>query len=261
MMKTLCNLFRRASVLVILTLLGGCVDGDYDLSKAETDDLTFGDEYILPLGRVSITLQEMLDLNSIASDYYNSDYLIDYMKQEYDVDLTAEMVEMILAGTIPPELTDYHIPTLDELLESLDATPVPIPDQMEQTSQVELPIDESLVYTLSEGGTLKILGSVENGIALSVRLTLQFLDGSGQVVCSPVLKMDNGQGILAGATGNESAITAFESTISADDLEKIAEAGSIRFTFSRVDDTKVIIHNDDYVKLTLRLTKTGGIRF
>lgn len=51
-----------------LMFSGSCsVNNDYDLSNVQTDDIVIGDEFVVPVGTVSISLDELLADNAVRS--------------------------------------------------------------------------------------------------------------------------------------------------------------------------------------------------
>ena len=137
-------------------------------------------------------------------------------------------------------------------LDDIGSVPVPITDE---SFQLEIPLDASLDTSLlenREGDTLTLQLEITSTLAIETAFAISFVNGSGATV-------PQATGRVIQAATPEAHYTATEPIDLTPLIDQLSDVRSIQLTLNQINTDAVIFHLDDYLRLGIRLEKTGGI--
>ena len=137
-------------------------------------------------------------------------------------------------------------------LDDIGSVPVPITDE---SFQLEIPLDASLDTSLlenREGDTLTLQLEITSTLAIETAFAISFVNGNGATV--PLAS-----GLVIQAATPEAPYTATEPIDLTPLIDQLSDVRSIQLTLNQINTDAVIFHLDDYLRLGIRLEKTGGI--
>ena len=137
-------------------------------------------------------------------------------------------------------------------LDDIGSVPVPITDE---SFQLEIPLDASLDTSLlenREGDTLTLQLEITSTLAIETAFAISFVNGNGATV-------PPASGLVIQAATPEAPYTATEPIDLTQLIDQLSDVRSIQLTLNQINTDAVIFHLDDYLRLGIRLEKTGGI--
>lgn len=160
--------------------LAGCVDQKYDLNNISTDNLVFGDEFLIPLANIGIDVNELFDFPTGSTGTVDVEVPSEFSQtfpidEGFDTDLVDKLTgsgSMTLFGTIenpvPVEL-DVQVKFVaadgTEIVTILDKRV-----KAGETTDFSTPLTDEMLRQLSEGASVKVDFLTVDGLLHNVPL-------------------------------------------------------------------------------------------